>query len=254
MTDPLFARLEDAGINASAPPQQRWLDGWLLRFANGKARRARCINAVAAGQMPWEEKLRWAEPAFRDAGLPLLVRITPFTQPPDLDARLADAGYTPIDHTRVMLLRDLPTRPVPPPPTGHRWQALDAESFAQAVGGLRGSLPTHIAAHAERLRHSPVDFRGWVLRREADDVISACGQITLESRLAGLYDVFTDAQARGGGMGTLLCEYLLSQASLIGADHAYLQVEADNHSARRIYARLGFRDAYGYHYRQSPAK
>ena len=45
----LLSRIEDAGLNASAPPQQRWLDGWLLRFSPGKAKRARCVNAVAAG-------------------------------------------------------------------------------------------------------------------------------------------------------------------------------------------------------------
>ena len=40
----LMSRVEDAGLNASATPQQRWLDGWLVRYLPGKARRARCIN------------------------------------------------------------------------------------------------------------------------------------------------------------------------------------------------------------------
>ena len=47
-----LSRIEDAGLNASAPPQQLWLDGWLVRFSPGKAKRARCINAVAVGRMP----------------------------------------------------------------------------------------------------------------------------------------------------------------------------------------------------------
>ena len=41
LPEALLSRVEDAGINASAPPQQRWLDGWLLRFSPGKAKRAR---------------------------------------------------------------------------------------------------------------------------------------------------------------------------------------------------------------------
>jgi len=45
----LLSRVEDAGLNASAPPQQRWIDGWLVRFSPGKAKRARCVNAVAPG-------------------------------------------------------------------------------------------------------------------------------------------------------------------------------------------------------------
>ena len=46
LPETLLSRIEDAGINASAPPQQRWLDGWLLRFSPGKAKRARCIQAL----------------------------------------------------------------------------------------------------------------------------------------------------------------------------------------------------------------
>ena len=52
LPDTLLSRVEDAGINASAPPQQRWVDGWLLRFSPGKAKRARCVQAVADGRLP----------------------------------------------------------------------------------------------------------------------------------------------------------------------------------------------------------
>ena len=34
----LLSRIEDAGLNASAPPQQRWVDGWLLRYSVGPAK------------------------------------------------------------------------------------------------------------------------------------------------------------------------------------------------------------------------
>jgi ribosomal protein S18 acetylase RimI-like enzyme len=37
-----------------------------------------------------------------------------------------------------------------------------------------------------------------------------------------------------------------------GARVGYLQVEADNAPARAIYRRLGFADAFAYHYRQAP--
>jgi hypothetical protein len=60
LPDILLSRIEDAGINASAPPQQRWLDGWLLRFSPGKAKRARCVQAVADGRLPLAERLRLA--------------------------------------------------------------------------------------------------------------------------------------------------------------------------------------------------
>jgi len=80
----LLSRIEDAGINASAPPQQRWVDGWLVRFSPGKAKRARCINPVATGRMTVERKLEICERLYDSVGLELMVRGDPF---------LATRGY-----------------------------------------------------------------------------------------------------------------------------------------------------------------
>ena len=81
----LLSRIEDAGLNASAPPEQRWMDGWLVRFSPGKAKRARCINAAARGVSATSDKLALCAALYQQAGLPLVVRLTPFSQPADLD-------------------------------------------------------------------------------------------------------------------------------------------------------------------------
>jgi predicted GNAT family acetyltransferase len=96
---------------------------------------------------------------------------------------------------------------------------------------------------------SPVPYQGWVLRRADDDLVLACAQIATEADLVGLYDVFTHPDARGQGLARRLCGHLLATAHMAGAEVAYLQVDADNAPARAIYQRLGFADAYSYHYR-----
>ena len=103
----LLARIEDAGINASAPREQRWVDGWLLRLSPGKAKRARCIQAVAPGRLDIDAKLALCLPLFAAAGLRPYVRVTPFSQPAGLDAHLAERGMVRIDDTRVMVLPSL---------------------------------------------------------------------------------------------------------------------------------------------------
>jgi GNAT superfamily N-acetyltransferase len=244
----LLSRVEDAGLNAAAPPQQRWLDGWLLRLSPGKAKRARCVNAVAAGRLPLEQRLTLARSAFAEAGLPMLVRITPFTQPAGLDGWLAAQGFGVLDDTRVMVLPSLASMDAPPAlPAGCRVEAKPAPAFAEWVGALRGSPAVQRAAHAERLQHSPVPYKGFVLSR--DDEPLACAQYAIEGELAGLYDVFTAPHARGTGLARLLCQAVLAQAAADGARVAYLQVENDNMPARAIYHRMGFVDAYGYCYR-----
>jgi GNAT superfamily N-acetyltransferase len=241
-----LARIEDAGLNASAPPQQRILDGWLLRFSPGKAKRARCINALAAGRMPLDEKLATCAAAYARAGLPMIVRVTPLSEPPRLDDTLAELGLRRFDDTRVMVLPSL-VDVSPDWPDRMSLLAVSSLEYAQAIGALRGSPAVQREAHAERLRLAPVPYRGFLVQRDGHTL--ACGQYVVESELVGLYDVFTAPAVRGQGLARVVCQELLSRAWREGARRAYLQVEGDNHAARAVYARLGFADAYSYHYR-----
>jgi ribosomal protein S18 acetylase RimI-like enzyme len=84
-------------------------------------------------------------------------------------------------------------------------------------------------------------------------VAVAGGQVAAEGELAGLYDVFTCAASRGRGIAEALCRHLLASAVPATVKFAYLQVDASNDAARRVYRRLGFEDAYSYHYRSPPA-
>jgi ribosomal protein S18 acetylase RimI-like enzyme len=257
----LHSRIEDAGLNASATPQQLWVDGWLLRFSPGKAKRARCVNALAPGRTGFDQRLAWIEAFYARAELPLVFRITPFSQPATLDAELASRGLVKRDSTHVMVCADVrgvlsaaPIAPVVPvvPVPGYVIQSLGAQAFVQAVGRLRGSTLQQQQAHAQRQELSPLAWRAFVVRRASDGQVVAAAQLALEADLAGVYDVVTADAARGLGLGTWLCRHMLAEAVREGATTAYLQVEADNLGARRIYSRLGFVGAYNYHYRVRP--
>ena len=248
----LLSRIEDAGLNASAPPQQRWVDGWLVRFSPGKAQRARCINAVAPGRTPPAEKLAACQALYRAAGLRPLFRMTPFSQPPELDDWLAQRGYQRFGDTHVMVSSQLPREVGASLPAAAWLETVSTEAYAHIIGEFRGTAPEGRQAHAERLRHSPVPYRNLVLR-DGDGQILACAQAAIEGDLVGLYDVFTAPPSRARGLSRGLCALLLQQARELGARVAYLQVDAANHAARAVYRRLGFADAYGYHYRALPS-
>ncbi len=248
----LLSRIEDAGLNASAPTQQRWLDGWLVRLSPGKAKRARCINAVATGALSLPEKLAQCQALYRSAGLRMLFRVTPFSQPPGLDDWLAQRGYQRFDDTGVMVCPTLSAGSSASWPDGLQLEHVSPEAYAYIVGESRHTPAEGCAAHADRLRHSPVPYSAVVLR-DGEGQVVAGAQVALEAELAGLYDVFTVTRAQGRGLSRQLCAHLLAQAHAQGARVAYLQVDAGNLAARAVYRRLGFSDAYSYHYRALPS-
>ena len=119
--DTLAARVEDAGLNAAATPLQRWMDGWIVRLSPGKAKRARCINAVAPGRRPLDDKLAECDALYAAAGVPMFFRVTPFTAPATLDADLDARGFHRVDDTRVMVTSQLPASAEPARHTGARF-------------------------------------------------------------------------------------------------------------------------------------
>jgi ribosomal protein S18 acetylase RimI-like enzyme len=243
-----LARVEEAGLNASQPREQLLFDGWLLRFSPGKARRARSINAIADGELPLDKRVETCRRWYDRFRLPLLVRVTPFSRPARLDEYLATAGFVAGDETRVMTCG---LDRIEAAATETAAREVDACAFAAVVGRLRGSAPGQVEAHQRRLLDSPL--KGSTVRLVAfgkDDAPLAAGQVVVENELAGVYDIVTAEHVRSRGYGRAISRQLLAAAAALGADTAYLQVDAGNASARRIYSALGFADRYAYWYRQ----
>jgi ribosomal protein S18 acetylase RimI-like enzyme len=243
--DEADARIEDAGLTSSQPPQQAIYDGWLLRYSPGKAKRARSVNAIGAGRVPLAAKLAAVEAFYRRIGLPCLYRITPYSLPAELDRSLQGAGYAAFDESRVMTL-ELAT--ALPRPAGKDFiEEIAAGAFAEAAGDLRGSPPAVMAAERERIAGAALPGHYLILRRE--DRVLACGCIVLDGEYGGVFNMVTAAAERGRGHATTLLVRLLGHAVAAGAKVAYLQVDAGNAAARRVYTKFGFRDRYAYWYR-----
>lgn len=249
-SEALLQRVEAAAFAASASPHEQTLDGWVLRFDRSKAQRARCINPLQAGQMSVQVKLQTCAAHYARQDLPVVVRITPFTQPANLDAQLEAWGWAQHDDSLVMVRADLPTLPAWSQPAGIQAQRVDHEQYAHTVGLLRGSTQTQIQAHAQRLHACSTGYEGMVWRQ--DGRVVACAQTARDGDLVGLYDVFTAPHARGQGLSRKLCASVLVLACAQGAQLAYLQVDAANAAALAVYRHLGFEVAYGYHYRVPP--
>ena len=242
MAAPDERRLEELGLNSSAPPGQLLYDGWLLRLLPGKAKRARSVNAVYESTLPLDAKLAYCERLYGAARVPMIFRMTPFSQPRDLDAELGRRGFERFEETAVEAAAIGAARF-----NGADAKPMNLGAWVDAVGELRLSPPHHRAAQRARLEAIPLTLRAVAV--ESEGVVVATGLTIVEDDCAGLFDIITREDARLRGHARTIVATLLRTAWELGARHAYLQVRADNVAARRLYAQFGFSERYMYWYR-----
>ncbi len=93
-----------------------------------------------------------------------------------------------------------------------------------------------------------VQDHGLALLGEAGAEVG-CGRAVKTGGWVGLYDIATDPAHRRRGHGERMVRSLLDWGRQRGMSGAFLQVEAENRTAVRLYTRLGFRPFYRYGYR-----
>ena len=243
--------LEELSLNAWPTLQTLCLNGWLLRFAEGYTRRANSIqplySAIEEGDLI--KRIEHCENLYaRTHRQDVVFKITNAALPIDLDAVLAERGYSREAETGVQTL-DLSTLAPPSLAEGQvTIQPHVSEEWLTAYTEMANVPITHRLVLRQMLSSIMVPTTAFAtLRRNGE--IAALGMGVVERGYSGLFDINTAPQWRGQGLGTQMVASLLGWGRNNGATYAYLQVMRNNRAALRLYAKLGFAEAYGYWYR-----
>lgn len=227
-------------------------DGWLLRASGGVTKRANSV--LTAGDGPRDEKwLEDIEAFYRARRQPAIFQVTEGS-PAGLDELLERHGYE--KDVSCLLM------------TGRSADAIDA--CRGSVNELHADIVLRVTDRADpswlndflRLEDFPDSRRPFyeglisrmpsgatffALERSGETVAIATS--IREDGWAGIINVAVDERLRGQGIGKLLMRHVAEHSLERQASRLYLQVIADNEPAVRLYMRLGFSPAYGYHYR-----
>lgn len=241
--------LERAAFLAWPAAETEPLDGWVLRAMQGVTHRANSAwTAETRGPRTLAERISRVEAFYAARGLPSTVALCPLS-PPALDAALDQRGYA-LD--APVAIQTAPVEAV----------ALGAE---YAVDVTREPSPAFLSVVVEHGRYarSASVFLGLLSRlgssaRYASVTLGgapkAAGFGVLCGERFGIFGMRTLESARRRGLGQSVLRALAREGGELRARTLYLQVERDNPAALALYAKLGFVEAYGYHYRvRNPA-
>ena len=235
--DPL--ELEPFTDRAWPPLTRGQLGEWRLNASTGWSARINACWALGDPGLNEPEAVAAVEAWYRQRGLPPKFKLLDGRRPCTLAERLVASGYTPGKETIVMVgqARSGGEEDVE--------LAEDAEPEFEAVFAAATASPD-AAERIGALARVPRPRRMATLRCEG--VPAAIGACAAEAPWAGIFAMRTAPEHRRKGLAQRVLRALLTAASRMGAQRAWLQVEAANLTAVRLYAREGFEEAYRYRY------
>lgn len=243
---PTVVELEEAAFRAWPAAETVPLDGWQLRSTEGVTRRANSAWTLRAeGSLTLEERVASTEAFYAERRSPPTIQVTQASEPAHLDAYLLDRGYA-LD--APVTIQEAPVAELALPLASYETSVstrYDEEWLGvTATRGRFGAVRDVYCGILERIGHRA----GFATVRSQGHVVAAALGV-LDSTLLGIFNMHTLPEARRRGAGTAALAALVEWARAEGAVHAYLQVERDNPAALSLYARAGFKERYGYHYR-----
>jgi len=245
--------VEQATRQAWPAMEERGLSYGVLRYAGGVDRRANSLNLFVNAVCDSREMISATEDFFGSRNATPIVRIvqahdTHLNDLAAVELALESSGYETQALTQTMSL-DLNDRVLARSASDLvSSTAVDVTSWLQSWYQLTARSAASLAVHEAMLSrlHCPHAF---LLAHDAKENLLSSGMAVLTGDALGLFGIATAMDRRQQGHATAMLQMLLDCASARGARYAYLQVEASNTGAIKLYRKLGFEALYSYWYR-----
>ncbi len=231
--------LEPVTARAWRAAEEARLGDWRLHASLGASGRINACWPLGDCGRPPTAAIAEVEAWYASRSLPARFKLISSAHA-DLEQALAAAGYGPGGATLVM------TGPVAGEACPDIVVAGRPDARFSAVFSETARHPLDARERLGALERTP-EPRGFALA-QVEGAPAAIGACAIEAPWVGIFAMRTVPAARGRGLGRRVLAALLAHAATFGATRAWLQVEARNAVARRLYDRAGFEEAYAYRY------
>lgn len=232
-------RLEALSARAWPALERQRLGGWVLRAAGGVSRRSNSAWPRGASTLSVPQLLRATTAWYEARGLPTVIQLSPANEPPELAAGLD--GWTVSGETLVLERTVAGTAhdevTVSPVVTDDWWSVAATTAPSYFAGPQADAGRAVLQAISKQC--------GYAVARSGGMPV-AVGRAVVDDEAVGIFSMGTLPGHRGAGHGRRVLESLCAWAAEAGAETAWLQVEAGNTAARRLYD--GFEPVYCYAY------
>ena len=235
-------RIERAGYAAWSPEETTTINGWSVAANRGFTRRLNSATAhgIADTSLQTSDAIRgW----LGERGASLTIRATPLIDTATLGEVERTWGLESVDETVVMT-----AKPSDDAVQGNiEFVHPGDDAYVDDLFTLNGRTDA-VRLQWDRIvdRIEPLATGLWIPG-------DAVGFVAIHDRIASLFSFAVRPSVRRQGIATAMVSAAASWATARDAEVMFLQVLGTNTPARRLYERLGFVEAYRYHYLQVAA-
>ena len=243
-----FEELALATARAWQPVESELLGDWRLRAAGGFTRRANSVLPLGDPGLPLGEALGHVRRWYAQRNLPARIQTATGAEGTQerLCAELEEHGWWREVTAEVRIAALAPVG--------------DLDADVPAVRTARSTDDAWLSRYQRHETPGPHVLRVlgsgpsvWFASVPGDDpaVPAAIGRCVVDGRWAGFMAVEVGPEYRRRGLATAVMTALARTALDEGASAAWLQMEADNDSARALYDGMGFTTHHRYHHFRS---
>ncbi|MHA1935708.1 MAG: GNAT family N-acetyltransferase [Candidatus Thorarchaeota archaeon] len=223
------------------------LEGWQLRADDGITWRANCVLPVGKVEgTTLDEAIENVIEFYSSRSLPTAFKMTLDSQPKELDDELDQLGFLKYMITHVQTAsvdHVLETQPAVRVEINNNPSPAWISCYGQA-----GKYDEHtLNVRTEIIRR--ISNKKAVASAFIGEELVGVGLGVLEDDWIGLFSITTLEKFRRNGVAKSVNYAIANWAKKLGADRAYLQVEADNDPALVLYKSMNFQTLYTYWYR-----
>lgn len=238
--------LEHATLATWRAREEETRFGWRFLAEGGITGRVNAVWPLGWGaETSLETAIAFAEAWYSARGLRPCFKLSDgATAPAALPQALAARGYAP--HAETLVMTGSTTVPAPPMDAPISISAEPQGAFDDVLIATATS-PADLAERRAIIARAPTPKAFATAIRNGDAVAVGMTALTADG-FAGVFAMRTDPAARRQGLAQAILSHLAAFAAANGAATLFLQVEAANEPAVRLYQKAGFETAYAYRY------
>ncbi len=247
MTQNEIESLERAVLAAVAPPEVEEIPGWLIGFDSSTVGRAKSAVPISH-DAPDELAIDAIAARYAARGMPAIFRI-PSVESFDSARRVLDSrGLRECKPTQMQVAATRDVLRI-----SDRRDALVSTTADDEWAGVflgEGFDPVDGASRVQVLRRAKDSLYASVRDDEPGGAnrVVAGGVLSLSNGWASIHGMRTAKSYRGRGLASRIIATLAGIALERGYERMMLQVERNNETAQKLYARCGFTVAWSYAY------